>query len=646
SEMKVAEDAANTLEEEEEEDSSDSDSDSESESEPEAESKDVPLTYTRADGKARQLQPEEDEDDNSPEANIRAFMNVLTSKRLRRAQDEEDKKIKYHEDLYDFPPDPDNWTEEDLKELWADAPIGMTKTGWDPSNVDDDELDIIREEIKEGRDPPIAPFYVPYRKPYPVIPDNHYDIRGAKGVIHELDRIEEFLKWVSYIFPDGSSYEGTVWDDRAHGKGVYVAVQGLVRYEGEWLQNDMEGHGVVEVEIPVPEPVPGSKLEAKMKAEGRRFARDFMSPEDRKWLEMDIEDCVRLADGQYEIPWYENEEWIRQFGQKPEKGRYRYAGQWKHGRMHGCGVYTVNERTTWGRFYFGELMEEIAGCDADVCAMHAGIAEVAAAKARMFVNKPDGMIREYYGPFSDPQHPYFYEEDDVWMAPGFINQFYQVPDHWETYVQEVDKERELWLNSFYKAPLRLPMPAELEHWWSKYKRPEFALINKDPKPDPNDPSKLIYTDDPYILHTPTGRLIDYIEDDEHGLRFYWVPDLNDEGDVDLEKVAFLPLGFDEFYGKEDTSVPEDTLWIRFLKGVSSRGKLLVEKVDKWMDEIKKSSETRLEKLKEEAEMMEDEMDLEDEMDELDAELQMLQEEEERKMKLGIADKEEEEIPAV
>lgn len=27
-----------------------------------------------------------------------------------------------------------------------------------------------------------------------------------------------------------------------------------------------------------------------------------------------------------------------------EKGRYRYAGQWKHGRMHGCGVYEVNER--------------------------------------------------------------------------------------------------------------------------------------------------------------------------------------------------------------------------------------------------------------------------------------------------------------
>lgn len=32
-----------------------------------------------------------------------------------------------------------------------------------------------------------------------------------------------------------------------------------LRYEGEWVRNDPEGHGVVEVDIPVIEPVPGSK---------------------------------------------------------------------------------------------------------------------------------------------------------------------------------------------------------------------------------------------------------------------------------------------------------------------------------------------------------------------------------------------------
>ena len=36
------------------------------------------------------------------------------------------------------------------------------------------------------------------------------------------------------------------------------------------------------------------------------------------------------------------------------------------------------------------------------------------------------VVREERGPYSDPQHPYLYEEDDVWMAPGFINQFYEV----------------------------------------------------------------------------------------------------------------------------------------------------------------------------------------------------------------------------
>jgi len=43
----------------------------------------------------------------------------------------------------------------------------------------------------------------------------------------------------------------------------------------------------------------------------------------------------------------------------------------------------------------------------------------------------------------------------------------QVPDYWKTYAHEVDQEREMWLNSFYRSPLRIPMPAELEYWWSK-----------------------------------------------------------------------------------------------------------------------------------------------------------------------------------
>ncbi|KAI3450671.1 hypothetical protein Pfo_007336 [Paulownia fortunei] len=608
------------------ESSSDSDSD--------ADSDDEPISYTRPDGTTRQIQLDDSDSENTPEVNIPRFTKLLNSKRLRKEQEEEEEDIEYHEDLFDFPRDPENWREEDLKELWADAPLEMTKPGWDPNWVDEEEVEIISEEIKAGRDPPIAPFYVPYRKNYPVIPDNHYDISNPKSVIEELDRIEEFLIWVSYIFPDGSSYEGTVWDDLAHGKGVYVAEQGLVRYEGEWLQNNMEGHGVVEVDIPTMEPIPGSKLEAKMRAEGKIISRDFMSPEDREWLEMDIEDSLRLADGDYEIPFYENDEWVRQFGRKPEKGRYRYAGQWKHGRMHGCGVYEVNERTTYGRFYFGELLEDPTGCDAEVSGLHAGIAEVAAAKARMFINKPDGMVREDRGPYSDPQHPYLYEEEDVWMAPGFINQFYEVPDYWKMYVHEVDQEREMWLNSFYQAPLRLPMPSELEYWWSKDEKPEFVLINKEPEPDPENPSKLIYREDPLILHTPTGRIINYVDDEEHGIRLFWQPPLKEGEDVDPDKAEFLPLGFDEFYGQEE-SVQKDNLWMRLITAVENACKPVLVGLEKWSEEKKKASETKMELLKKELELVEAELSLKEVIEDLDEELKRMQKEEEKKVEQGV-----------
>ncbi|KAJ8568443.1 hypothetical protein K7X08_027976 [Anisodus acutangulus] len=608
-----------------------------SEEEEEIEEPDEPDSDSGSEmGYTRPGEPDTDDDEANvtPEANIKRFMRILNSKSRKRQQDEEDDELIHHEDLFDFPYDKENWREEHIKEIWADAPIEMTKPGWDPNWVDEEEAGIINEEIKAGRDPPIAPFYVPYRKPYPVVPDNNFDISNPKSVIEELDRIEEFLKWVSFIFADGSSYEGTVWDDLAHGKGVYVAEQGLVRYEGEWLQNNMEGHGVVEVEIPHIEPIPGSQLEAKMRAEGKIIKRDFMSPEDREWLEKDIEDTVELTRGSYEIPFYENDEWVRQFGKNPEKGRYRYAGQWKHGRMHGCGLYEVNERTIYGRFYFGEhLGEGTYGCDAEISAMHAGIAEVAAAKARMFVNKPDGMVREERGPYSDPQHPYLYEEDDVWMAPGFINQFHEVPDYWKAYVHDVDAEREMWLNSFIKAPLRLPMPAELEYWWSKDEKPEFVLLNKEPEPDPEDPSKLVYTEEPVIVHTPTGRIINYVEDEEHGVRLFWQPPLKEGEEVDPDKVEFLPLGFDEFYGR-GTAVKSDNRWKRFVTSLENACKPMFDKMEKWTEEKKKAGEMKMELLKKEFELAEAELSLKEALEDMDDELKRMQEEEEKKVEMG------------
>ncbi|KAK7272204.1 hypothetical protein RJT34_28668 [Clitoria ternatea] len=626
-------------------DSSDSDSDYDSDSSYEDDAADDAIRRAfRRDSNDSVTEPKK----NDPETNLKDFSEALQSRAVQELNKEIDPALVFRENPYDFPEDPEGWTEQDLQEFWADGPLQIDGPGWDPVWASDDEWRYVLDEIADGREPPIAPFYVPFRKHVPAIPDNHFDIASPKDVIEELDRIEEFLKWVSYVFEDGSTYEGTIWDDYAHGKGVYVSDDGLVRYEGEWFQNDVEGHGVLEVDIPVIEPAPGSKLEAKMRAQGKIISRDFMSPEDREWLEKDIEDMFNLADGNYEIPFYENDEWVRQFGRKPEKGRYRYAGQWKHGRMHGCGAYEVNGRLTYGRFYFGELLDDLEGCDEDISAMHSAIADVAAAKARMFINKPDGMVREQRGPYTDPQHPYFYEEEDVWMAPGFINQFYEVPDYWKTYVQEVDQEREMWLNSFYKAPLRLPMPAELEYWWSKeenHETPEFVLINKEPEPDPEDPSKLVYTENPLILHTPTGRIINYVEDEEHGIRLFWQPPLEEGEDVDPDKVEFLPLGYDEFFGR-DTEGKKEGILMRMVLGIENALKPWLDKLDKWIEDQKKIGDMEKKALEQELELIDAELSLEEAMEDLEQLLRKKEKEEEKKAEMGLLDDDDDDMTSV
>lgn len=172
-----------------------SSSDSESETEPDSESEPDPTG-----------QPEPiDFNDNSEAVNTRILSDILDSPSRKKEQLEEDGTVRYLSDRYNFPVDRENWTESDLREYWADGPLSTGKPGWDPAFVDEEDINAIRDEVEAGGDPPIAPFYVPYRKSYPVIPDNHYDIRSPKAVVEELDRIEEFLQWVSFIFKDGSS---------------------------------------------------------------------------------------------------------------------------------------------------------------------------------------------------------------------------------------------------------------------------------------------------------------------------------------------------------------------------------------------------------------------------------------------------------
>lgn len=185
--------------------SSDSESDSDTDSDSDSQSDYEPASYVGPDGKVKTIDPYDSDLENTAEVNIARFNKILESKSRAREEEEDELEREEHEDRFDFPPDPENWREEDLKELWGDAPLGMTKPGWDPHDVDEEEVEVLTDEIMEGGNPPIAPFYVPYRKYYPVIPADNFDISGPKSVIEELDRIEEFLMWVSYIFPDGSS---------------------------------------------------------------------------------------------------------------------------------------------------------------------------------------------------------------------------------------------------------------------------------------------------------------------------------------------------------------------------------------------------------------------------------------------------------
>ena len=173
--------------------------------------------------------------------------------------------------------------------------------------------------------------------------------------------------------------------------------------------------------------------------------------------------------------------------------------------------------------------------------------------------------------------------------------------------------------------------------WSD-ESPEFVLVNKEPEPDPKDPSKLIYTEDPLILHTPTGRLINYVEDEKYGLRLFWQPPLKDGEDVDPEKAQFLPLGFDEFFGKE-VIVKKESIWMRLVLAVENACKPLFEKLEKWTEEKKKAGKMKMELIEKELELIEAELCLEETIEDMDEDLKMREKEEEKKVEMGLQEEE-------
>ena len=152
-----------------------SDEDSSSDTEETFPDETIPVELTKQVNSPRPRQRDNDDDD-SPEANFRKISQILESEEFKKLEEEEElRDVDNIEELYDFPRDPENWKEEDLREYWADGPPLVMKTGWDPNWVDKEDVDAINDDIRSGKDPAIAPFYVPYRKCYPAIPDNHYD---------------------------------------------------------------------------------------------------------------------------------------------------------------------------------------------------------------------------------------------------------------------------------------------------------------------------------------------------------------------------------------------------------------------------------------------------------------------------------------
>ena len=177
----------------------------------------------------------------------------------------------------------------------------------------------------------------------------------------------------------------------------------------------------------------------------------------------------------------------------------------------------------------------------------------------------------------------------------------------------------------------------LHFFWTE-ETPEFIVLDKEPEPDPEDPSRRIYTEDPVILHTPTGRIIDWAEDEEHGVRLFWQPALKDGEDFDPDKIQFLPLGFDEFYGKEEV-IKKENIWQQLLKRVDNVCKLARGKLEKWSEEKKKASEIKIQLYEKELELIEAELCLEETMEDLDEELKMREKEEEEKVETGLQEEE-------
>lgn len=124
-------------------------------------------------------------------------------------------------------------------------------------------------------------------------------------------------------------------------------------------------------------------------------------------------------------------------------------------------------------------------------------------------------------------------------------------------------------------------------------------------------------------------IINYVDDKEHGIRLFWQPPLKDGEEPDPEKAHFLPLGYDDFFGRDNTVEP--TIWMRISKGIENTFKPIADKLDRLIEEKKKDRDLNIELVKKEYELAEAELTLKEVIEDMDEELKRMQEEEEKKM---------------
>ncbi|MFQ6657759.1 hypothetical protein Gotur_027301, partial [Gossypium turneri] len=147
-----------------------------------------------------------------------------------------------------------------------------------------------------------------------------------------------------------------------------------------------------------------------------------------------------------------------------------------------------------------------------------------------------------------------------------------------------------------------------------------------------------------ILHTPTGRLINYIEDEEHGVRLFWQPPVKEGEEIDPKKAKFLPLGFDEFYGREVIQ-KRDNIWKRLITAIENALKPGFDKLEKWTEEKKKAGELKMKLIEKELDLIEAELCLEEAIEDMDEELKKKEKEEEKKMEMGLLEDEDASVVA-